>query len=86
MSLFWPNGYPIVMRTDGQGRPNLFIWDWYTGTQEIWLISDRWSFNDPWGEKPQKRTYYIIATERGTIAILFVDILTNEWYVQWTYD
>jgi hypothetical protein len=86
MSYFWPDGYPIVVQTDGQGRPHLFIWDWYTGTQEIALIADRWSLADPWGEEPEKRTYFIIAAETGIIAIIFVNLLAQEWYIQWAYD
>jgi hypothetical protein len=86
MSYFWPEGYPIVVRTDGLGQPHLFTWDWYIDIQEIILISDRWSLTDPWEEEPQKRTYYTIATETGIIAIIFVNILTQAWYIQWAYD
>ena len=86
MSYFWPDGYLIAVKTDGQGCPYLFNWDWYNGTHEVWLIVDRWSVADLWSEEPEKRTYYFVVTETGLAAIIFLDVPTQTWYMQWAYD
>jgi hypothetical protein len=86
MSYFWQEGYPLTVITDENGLPLRLSWDWYQGSHEIYLIGDSWSIDDEWWIEPKKRTYYKVTTESGQALIIFLDGVTNEWFIQWVYD
>jgi hypothetical protein len=86
MSYFWPDGYRIAVQIDRQGCPIYVLWDWFLDSEAVDMIVDFWAVDDDWWAEPKKRTYYFIVTERGFTAIIFVNVLTQDWYIQWAYD
>lgn len=86
MSYFWRDGYPIEVQTDRHGDPVYVVWDWFSDVETVAMIVDFWSVDDDWWVDLKKRTYYFIITEKGITAIIFLNVLTHAWYIQWAYD
>ncbi|MEZ4667925.1 MAG: hypothetical protein R3E39_08425 [Anaerolineae bacterium] len=86
MSYFWPDGYPLAVQADHEGLPLCLAWDWCPGLHSIWMIADEWSVDDLWWVERKSRDYYKVVTESGQALVIFQDVLTQNWFVQWMFD
>lgn len=84
MTYFWQKGYPIVVQMDREGCPHSVQWDWFSGEQPILEIREQWVLSDPWEE--EWRDYYWIITETGIALIIFLNRVTQQWFIQWVFD
>ncbi|MCA0453439.1 MAG: hypothetical protein LCI00_05650 [Chloroflexi bacterium] len=75
-----------MVQTNADGYPYLLLWDWFSGKQMIAEITDHWVVSDPWDDQWEKRDYYGVVTETGLALIIFLNGLTQAWYIQWVFD
>jgi hypothetical protein len=61
-----PGGQPLEV--DGQTVAHVL---------ESWLIEDRW-----WTERPMRRRYWEIVSERGRDLVVFHDLADGHWFRQ----
>ena len=45
-------------------------------------IGEIWHIDDEWWREPVRRKYYEVLVEGGGRVVLFVDLVTLEWFVQ----
>jgi len=48
----------------------------------IEAVRETWRIDDEWWREPVSRKYYEVLVEGGGRVVLFVDIVTQEWFVQ----
>lgn len=61
-----PGGQPLEV--DGQAVAHV---------RESWLIEDRW-----WTERPLRRRYWELVSERGRDLVVFHDLADGHWFRQ----
>ena len=84
MSLFWPDGELIAVRKDSSGAPGAFTW--YGRSHEVRGVAKRWRVDHGWWCKRVWREYYKLHTDTGLLVILYMDLLTGQWFLQRLYD
>ena len=52
------------------------------GSVTIEAVRETWRIDDEWWREPVRRKYYEVLVEGGGRVVLFVDIVTQEWFVQ----
>ena len=53
-----------------------------TGVVPIEAVRETWRIDDEWWREPITRTYYEVLLKGGQRAVIFVDHVTQEWFVQ----
>ncbi len=48
----------------------------------IEAVRETWRIDDEWWREPITRTYYEVLLQGGARLVLFVDLVTLEWFVQ----
>ena len=48
----------------------------------IEAVRETWRIDDEWWREPVRRKYYEVLVEGGGRVVLFVDLVTLEWFVQ----
>jgi hypothetical protein len=48
----------------------------------IEAVRETWRIDDEWWREPITRTYYEVLLHGGTRLVLFMDLVTQEWFVQ----
>ena len=77
----------VVVRLDAAGRPAEVEMP-KSGRRAsgvgraIESIGETWRVDDEWWRAPIVRRYYEVVVEGGGRMILFVDLVTGEWFVQ----
>jgi hypothetical protein len=61
----------------GEGLPAEVDGEAVEAMRESWLVEDRW-----WDERPLRRRYWELISERGRNVVVFHDLDTGRWYVQ----
>ena len=86
MTRLWPEGEPIEMRVDGQGRPLRFIWQ--GRAHQVEQLQQRWQVDsDWWSEEGRvRRDYLTVTTANGLLCVLYFDMLDQSWYLAKLYD
>ena len=86
MTRIWPNGQPIPMQTDEEGRPVLFV----LNEQRFRLlrIEQHWEVDtDWWSDEGRVWGRYVAATTlEGDLVVLFYDVLREGWFLEKLYD
>ena len=52
------------------------------GVVPIEAVRETWRIDDEWWREPITRTYYEVLLKGGQRAVIFVDHVTQEWFVQ----
>src|SRR6266513_1644488 len=75
---------PVVVELDVCGSPTKIemrsIDD--RGSVTIEAVRETWRIDDEWWREPVRRMYYEVLVEGGGRVVLFVDLVTLEWFVQ----
>ena len=80
MTRFWANGTPIAVH----GKLETFVW---SGKRHvIKRIVKKWRVDEGWWTEWQWREYSKVITETGLLAVVFQDLITEQWYLQRLYD
>ncbi len=45
-------------------------------------VRETWRIDDEWWRKPITRTYYEVLLKGGSRMVVFMDLVTREWFVQ----
>ena len=45
-------------------------------------VQETWRIDDEWWREPITRTYYEVLLHGGARLVLFMDLVTREWFVQ----
>jgi len=48
----------------------------------IEAVRETWRIDDEWWREPVRRKYFEVLVEGGGRVVLFVDLVTLEWFVQ----
>ena len=49
---------------------------------KIGSVNEIWRIDDEWWRKQISRSYYEVMMEGGKRIVVFIDLLTNEWFMQ----
>mgnify|MGYP001766541783 CR=1 FL=1 len=49
-------------------------------------IHERWRLEDGWGGDEEKRCYYRIQTDRGSVYDIYHELVADCWYLDRIYD
>jgi hypothetical protein len=52
------------------------------GIVTIEVVQEMWRIDDEWWREPITRTYYEVILERGARVVIFLDHVTQEWWMQ----
>jgi hypothetical protein len=82
----YADGSPIRVTTDGSGRPVAFAW--LGRTYRVETIEDvREPRLDWWSATGEiHRVYYLVTTDLGLIADIYLDRIANRWLLARLYD
>lgn len=75
---------PILVAASADNAPQSFYWD--NKTHHVCEIANRWRIDREWWRLRIARDYFVVLTTNGLLAVLFRDLLVNEWYLQRLYD
>jgi len=86
MSRLWPEGEPIQMQTDADGRPLRFVWR--ERPYRLAQIQQRWQVDADWWREAGRiwRDYVAVTTTDGLLCVLYQDLLTENWFLSKLYD
>ena len=86
MTRLWPNGEPIAVQTDAQGRPVRFTWG--QQTHKLARVHQRWQVDVDWwsSEGRAQRLYLAVTTTGGLFCVIFQDLADQRWYLAKVYD
>lgn len=86
MTRLWSPGQPIQVQLNSQGQPIRFTW--LNRHYRIHQVRQRWQVDtDWWAEQGHIwRDYLAVTTQEGLLAVLYQDLLTEQWYLSKTYD
>ena len=84
MTRLWPEGQPVEVEEDAQGRPAGF--SWRGRRHPVGEIVRHWRVDFGWWRRRQWRAYYKVRTASGLLVILYQDLKDGRWYVQRLYD
>lgn len=68
---------PVRVRAGAEGRPRTVDGRAIESVRESWLVEDRW-----WTERPLRRRYWELVSERGRDLIVFHDLIDGRWFRQ----
>lgn len=95
----WPEGQPIAMttlatteNTDLFSRhgpaiedvPSQFIWQ--GGTHLVSEITRYWRIDIDWWRERIWRAYFKLRTDTGLLVVIYLDLISGEWFLQRLYD
>lgn len=86
MSRLWPDGAPITVALDEQGRLAAFTWCGRTHT--VTQVRQRWEVDADWWSETGRvwRAYVAVTTGSGLLCVLYQDLLSEEWFLSKLYD
>ena len=67
------SGQPVAIRRSGGQNENAAV---------IEVVLESWCIDDEWWRKPVIRKCYEVLLKGGARVVLFVDLVTLEWFVQ----
>jgi hypothetical protein len=86
MTRLWPEGEPITVTLNAQGRPIRFAWQGHARTihyiQQQWEVATDWW--DPRGAV--RRDYYAAITGDGLLCVIYHDLEHDAWKLSKLYD
>ena len=80
MTRIWLEGRLIQVKCAANGLPDRFTWDGQT--YRVAQITNEWEVNQLWWSGHIHRNYYKLTTQNGFLAIIYMDLLTDRWYLQ----
>ncbi|MFO7918422.1 MAG: hypothetical protein R6V13_10110 [Anaerolineae bacterium] len=84
MNPFWPQGYPIEVRSVGPVPHTLC---WRGDEHRIDYLSARWRVHTRWWTAREVwRDYWEVATGSGYLCVLYRDLLHDDWYLERVYE
>ncbi len=84
MTRLWPQGQPIPVSDDADGRPHRFRWQ--GRTHQVEQITRQWRVDVDWWRDRAWRAYFKLSTDTGLLVEIYHDLLTDQWYLQRLYD
>lgn len=86
MSRLWPDGEPIAMHTDAQGRPVHFTWRGQL--HRLGRIHQRWQVDVDWWHSEGRvwREYLAVTTSAGLLCVIYRDLERQSWHLAKLYD
>ena len=84
MTRLWPDGAPIVVQVDDDGRPLHFTWQGRAHPVE--LITRHWRVRVDWWRAAAWREHFKLVTTTGLFVIIYCDLQNNEWFLQRLFD
>jgi hypothetical protein len=86
MTRLWPQGQPIDVTTDSQGRPVRF--GWQGRSHRLKQVQQRWQVDTDWWRAEGRvwREYQAVITTDGLLCVLYQDLLEQRWYLAKLYD
>jgi len=86
MSRLWPEGEPIVVQVDEQGRPLRFVWR--TRLHQLVQVQQHWQVDTDWWSDDGRvwREYLAVTTTTGLLCVIYQDLLTESWFLAKIYD
>ena len=84
MTRLWPEGIPIAVVCNGQGRPDRFTWR--GRAHAVTLVALAWRVDLEWWRARTWRAYYKLATDTGLLVVVYRDLVSGDWYLQRLYD
>lgn len=86
MSRLWPEGAPIGVRVDGQGRPTAFVWQ--GRTHQVAQLRQQWLVDTDWWSEAGRiwRAYAVVTTDTGMLCVVYQDLISEAWFLAKVYD
>jgi hypothetical protein len=86
MSRLWPEGTPIGVRVDGQGRPTAFVWQ--GRTHQVAHLRQQWLVDTDWWSEAGRiwRAYAVMTTDTGLLCVVYQDLISEAWFLAKVYD
>jgi hypothetical protein len=86
MSRLWPDGEPIAIHTDAQGRPAGFTWQGQP--HRLAQIHQRWQVDVDWWstEGRAAREYLAATTLAGLFCVIYQELESGQWRLAAVYD
>ncbi|MCG3212644.1 MAG: hypothetical protein FOGNACKC_06314 [Anaerolineae bacterium] len=84
MTHLWPAGVPIAVRHNPGLEPQAFRWQ--EREYRVQAIAKRWRLDQSWWQQRVWREYFKLTTSDGLLVIIYLDLLTGQWYLQRLYD
>jgi hypothetical protein len=84
MSRLFRGGQPIAIQLADAGTPRAF--NWQDQNYDITAITNRWRVDEGWWFHHRWRDYFQVQTSTPMLAVIFRDLLTDQWYLQRIYD
>lgn len=83
MSYLWIPALSIELRLH-EGEPVEF--QWHGKIHCILRITRHWRVDVEWWRLRIWRDYYKVVTNTGLLAVVYYDLLDEQWYLQQVYD
>lgn len=84
MTHLWPAGEPITVQSNDLLTPQTFTWQ--NQTHPVQQIAKRWRVDLDWWQTRVWREYFKLTTETGLLVVIYLDLLSGQWYLQRLYD
>ena len=84
MTYFWAKGVALRMWVADDGRPKAFMWEHQR--YQVSVITDQWRIDEGWWIVRIWREYYEILTDTGLMVVIYKNLLTGQWFLQWMFD
>lgn len=68
---------PVQVSCSHDGSPLEVSGERVESVRESWLVEDRW-----WTERPLRRRYWELVSERGRNLVVFRDLQAGGWFAQ----
>ena len=74
----------LKVRLDKHNQPISLTW---LGTiHQIEEISNAYRVTEGWLEEEVCRDYFVITTTSGSFMVIYHDLLSSSWMIEWFYD
>jgi hypothetical protein len=86
MSRLWPEGEPIAVHLDEQGRPTAFTW--CRRRHRLLQVQQHWQVDVDWWSTSgrARREYLAVTTVDGLFCVIYHDLGSREWRLAKVYD
>lgn len=86
MSHLWPEGEPIAVHLDEQGRPTAFTW--CKRLHRLLRVHQRWQVDVDWWSTVgrARREYLAVTTVDGIFCVIYQDLGSGEWRLAKVFD
>lgn len=79
MTYLWPDGFPITVRADSTGTPQLFQWQGHS--HPVQEVTKCWRVDEEWWQERIWREYFKLYTTTGLLVIIYQDLINKQWFL-----